>query len=74
MPKAINTKVCFIAHYSDLKPLDSNRIIKINKEHFNRIYDLSIIAGGHENIQACQFYLKCGFKEQNFHYIHHNNS
>ena len=170
LPNAINTKVYFIAHYSDLKPLDSNHIVKINKEHFNRIYDLSLVAGGHsrfkldknlnqqafydlynkwveksfsanqivfgyvkneevlgmisikfdpfkniadieligvdpkaqgmqigskliyagmnyvrqksnisfitvqtqkENIQACQFYLKCGFKEQNFLYIHH---
>lgn len=51
LPNPINTKVYYLAHHSELKQVQSESITEISDKAFNRIYDLSIVAGQHSRFK-----------------------
>lgn len=51
LTKPINTKVYYLAHHSELKHIHSNHISEISNNQFDRIYDLSIVAGQHSRFK-----------------------
>lgn len=65
LPKPINTKVFFLGHHEDLKSYSDEYITLLSNDDFDRIFDLSIVAG-----EFSRFKIDPKFEYQDFHSLY----